>query len=215
MSEFVFMPLKKLYSACTVRIGRQQLSYKITQSYVYKDGVLTADGNLWYINDTILFERYYVRILERTKHTTDTGLHVYLIDAETHTEIASEVTTDAVYISRVIVKLIATHEHWTTRDYMQRGLFNTLQFSCVECRFISPLFGYISLYTSALNDAFYYQFNVGDFRYDPDPDDNFSDDYYDDNVKLVNSKIFYMDEAQPSLQHLITVIISSMREAGE
>lgn len=207
MSEFVFKRSPYMVPTCTVRIGDTTLEYTEQQSYVFKDGVLTADGNKWFINDAVLFDRYYVRIL----NIDDAGLHVFLIDADTHTEVLSQTVSSAVYVSHAIVRMIAEHQHWTTRDYAQRGLLNTMTYTIKPAAYVS-LFGSVSVYTSALGDAFYYQFTIGDFQHELSDDDNDNDYYDDDHVRIVNSKLFYMDEVQPSLQHLCTVVLSSIKE---
>lgn len=209
MNEFVFKRSPYVVPTCTVRIGNTTLEYTEQQSYVFRDGVLTADGNKWYINDAVLFDRYYVRILE-CRVNDDAALRVFLIDADTHTEITSQIASSAVYVSHVIVRMIAAHQYWTTRDYAQRGLLNTMTYTIKPAAYVS-LFGSVSVYTSALGDAFYYQFTIGDFQHElSDDDDN---DYYDDDhVRIINSKLFYMDEVQPSLQHLCTVVLSSIKE---
>jgi hypothetical protein len=211
MNDFVFKRSPYQIPVCTVRIGSTTLEYRETQSYEYQDGVLTADRK-WFMNDSVLFERYCVCILDCTKtHDGDDGLRVYLLDADTHTEITSQMVSNCVLVSSAIVRMIAEHEHWTTRDYVQRGLLNTMTYTIKPLAY-TTIFGSVFVFTSALGDAFFYQFNVGDFSHEESDDHT---DYDDDHVRIVKSKMFYLDEVIPSLQHLISVVISSIKETSQ
>lgn len=204
MNDFTFVPMPRKQRTIDVMLAGTRYTYTETIGLIYRNGLLVADECIWFINDSLICNRYYVRLRELVHLGSAQFTEVLVIRAESNELIkAAYATQSSSDIAHVIVQIIATHEQWTTLDYYAHGMQRYVRWT--EQRAYRMPYGSVSIRTASQNDAFCYRLYVG-----------YSDpDYDDDNVQCMHSHdspLYLTSQVQPSLQHLISMITESITE---